>query len=737
VKHWLVVSVLSLTVLTGGASGRSMTPEVQDSIYSVHPRMRAHWLKERGIDLPGFTSPFYPDSLNITCVGRWSYGPSYDITGRIADHDTVLFLARGSGVSVLQFHGGAHPTVSLLSDINCMGLTKGVEVQDSWLYVATAGIEIYNIARPASPTKLCWVNSPLNALAVQDTVLYAVSDDSFKVFSVSDRARPSLLGACRDSGDCIAVAGSTAFLGQRWGLYLLDVSNPSTPHRVGSWGTDVISVAARRDLCYACTYDDNSFHILNVSNPNSPQELSHLGVRGWHIFLDGNEAYLPCFALIDVADSTMPGIISQIDLAAYGAWSTGLVGHAFTASLDDGLGIVDLTDPVHPVVDTSEILAYSASRDIAVDGGHAVVAQFSRGLRLLSVADRAHPVEIASYDSTGQTPQCDAARLNGTTAYMGWIGWDGWRGLYVISFEDSADPVLIGKAATFNPIRALAIRDSWAYVAERTKFEVVSIMDSAHPVTVSTCSLGFIIRSWDVDVGGGMAYVADEAGGLRIIDVSQPRNATPVGNYVPSSLVYAVAVVDTIAYVGTGRDLEIINVRDLTSPYEIGSYDAQGVVAGVQVHGSRVIVSSKLTILDVSNPVSPRVLGFYDSPLTIHKLCWVDSLVYACSDDGIIILNCSGVNASSELPREQPVSEAAIEVAPNPTSGKCQIRALPGHGSVGEGRLYDSGGRLVRTIRESELRKEVIDLSDLSKGVYILSISRDGLARQIRVVLTN
>lgn len=113
------------------ANARDLTPDVQDSLHSVHPRQRAHWLKERGIDYPGYTSPLLRDSLNMRCVGRWSYGPAYDITGRITEHDTILFLARGSGVSVLRFHGGAQPGVTLLSDINAVGLVHRVVVQDS------------------------------------------------------------------------------------------------------------------------------------------------------------------------------------------------------------------------------------------------------------------------------------------------------------------------------------------------------------------------------------------------------------------------------------------------------------------------------------------------------------------------------------------------------------------------------------------------------------------------------
>jgi len=339
-KFILPVVVVTVLLLPLAVWGRAMTPEAEDSMHSIHPRMRAHWLKERGIDLPGYTSPFLPDSLNMTCVGRWSYGPSYDVTGRIAGHDTILFLARGSGVSVLQFHGGTRPSACLLSDINAMGLTKRVVIQDSWLFVGSSGFEIYNVARPASPSWVSWTSTGINDLAVQDTFLYTASNDSFAVFSIANKANPRRVGFCSDSGSTIAVSGHNAFLvwdTYGWhGMYILDISNPAAPRRVGVWNSTVGSVAAQRNLCYVG--DAGRLHILNVSNPASPQELSSVGVGG-NIYLNGDFAYLTSFAVVDVMDSLLPGIVGTCSIpGGSGIWATGDHGYSFFWLMTDLCG---------------------------------------------------------------------------------------------------------------------------------------------------------------------------------------------------------------------------------------------------------------------------------------------------------------------------------------------------------------------------------------------------------------
>jgi hypothetical protein len=702
-----------------------MTPEVQDSIYSVHPRMRAHWLKERGIDLPGFTSPFYPDSLNMTCVGRWSYGPSYDITGKADGNDTIVFLARGSGVSVLQFHGGSHPSVSLLSDINAMGLVNRVAAQDSWLMVGSSGFEIYNVAQPTNPVKASWTNVGINDLAVQDSFLYVTSNESLTVFNIANKVSPYRVGACSDSGSTIAVCGNKAFLiwgtyGWR-GMYILDISNPAAPHRVGIWNSTVGSVAAQRNLCYVS--DAGRFHILNAANPASPQELSSIGVGG-NIYLDGNYAYLSSFATIDVTDSLMPGIVGQCSLAVGGTtgiWATGLYGNACVACGSDGFGILDLSDPVRPTVDSTGLLAYDDSRDIFVQGAHAIVANDQRGARLLNVADPTHPLEIAAFDTAGAAPQCDAARLTDSLVYMGWWGYDGWRGLYISNYADSTGPSLLGKCATLSPINAMALKDSFLFAAGQTKFQLLSIQDPTHPSVVSTCSLGFMAMTRDLCLNDSIAYVANTSGGLRMIDVTQPHSATALAYYIAAHDVYSVAVRDSIAFLGTDRDLRIVNVRDPQAPFEIGSLATQGMVRGISVKGSRILITNRFAVLDISDPSNPRTLGFYETPLSARRLVWTDSLVYSCCyEGGIIILRTGDLSVCEEDDDQDSVGPTRVDVFPNPTSGECWVHASTCSSRLRLYGLFDPSGRLVSATRREGTDNTMLDLVGLRPGIYFL-----------------
>src|SRR5439155_17255565 len=77
-------------------------------------------------------------------------------------------------------------------------------------------------------------------------------------------------------------------------------------------------------------------------------------------------------------------------------------------------------------------------------------------------------------------------------------------------------------------------------------------------------------------LSGNYAYVADDAAGLQVIDVSNPANPQRVGGYDTSGSASGVAVSDKYAYVADGNGLQVIDVSNPANPQRIGGYDTDG-----------------------------------------------------------------------------------------------------------------------------------------------------------------
>lgn len=103
------------------------------------------------------------------------------------------------------------------------------------------------------------------------------------------------------------------------------------------------------------------------------------------------------------------------------------------------------------------------------------------------------------------------------------------------------------------PTNAVDVGPPYAYVGVGLRLVVVDIADPSHPqVRGETQALPGIVH--DVQVAGNLAYVADEAGGLRVIDVSNPAAPQKLGFARTPEGAKCVQVVGDLAYVADADD---------------------------------------------------------------------------------------------------------------------------------------------------------------------------------------
>ncbi len=100
---------------------------------------------------------------------------------------------------------------------------------------------------------------------------------------------------------------------------------------------------------------------------------------------------------------------------------------------------------------------------------------------------------------------------------------DGPSGLRVIDVSDPAAPFEVGALDTLLRAMDVEVVDGVAYVADYWRLVVVDVSDPAAPVEIGEVFIGGETW-WDVEVVGGLAYVAGGDSGLRIIDFGPEYN---------------------------------------------------------------------------------------------------------------------------------------------------------------------------------------------------------------------
>ena len=708
---------------------------MRDSLRYVHPRNRARWLRDRGIADPVRRFDADTDSGPLRVVGRWSYGPSYDVDGRVTASDTLVALARGSGVSLIRFARTDSIELELLADVNAQGLVHRVWVQDTLLYLGSAaGLEIWDIADERRPARLSWTPIPLNDFCVQESLAYVIgADDSFRVYSAVVPENPYQVGVCRDSGSTIAVTGGVALVGDRWGLFILDVGDPANPHRANSWGGAIKGVTARGDLAFVSTFNPNEpgwlrLTTLDVSDPDNIRQLGYLQDAGGfdlHLidtlaFCSGDQ-YDNELRIVSVADSTAPRLLGTGVTTGWnwGVWASGLSRSAFVADLFDGVQVFDVQNTSAPFRDTA---AYGAdlAYDVVVDNGKMYVADLLAGLRVVDVTDPSSPRTLGSLDIAGGSyPVTRSVAAKDSFAFVGWTPRPQFRSVDV---SDPTCPSLAGGYDVFNWPEDMALRDSLLYLAENRRLQIVNVARPREPVLVGSCVLpDDAVGLWVKDT---LAYVAYWP--LSIVNIADPTAPTIVSQVWRGAR--NVTVVDTVAFLAAGL-LVWYSVADPAAPYLMDSISIGHTVYGMAVADTVVYASTldRLFAVSVSNLHRPYIIASASLPKTAYRVTYAEPYLYAaCSEAGVCVFETVSVGIGEITRPGRDEGAQPLEVIPNPNRGRCILVGKLQSGMTVA--VRDVSGRTVLTkgIGACEERRFVLDVSGLNGGVYFVEVSGDG-----------
>jgi len=379
----------------------------------------------------------------------------------------------------------------------------------------------------------------------------------------------------------------------------------------GSSRSYAVAVDSVRDLAFLGA--STVVYVLDVSDPTSPVKLSRIEtsdrVNGL-CYLNGRlyvADYGAGLRVISVTDPAHPVELGHYDSLGSANGVTAIGDYAYVAYGSRGLSVISITDPAHPVeVGCCGML--DRALNVAVSGDYVFVAvSGDTGLRVISVVDPAHPTEVGHCYGPGAA---DVA-VSGDYAYVA------CGSLRVISVADPAHPVEVGSCGAPGGARGVAVNGDYAYVAcDTSGLRVISVADPSHPVEVGHC--GTPGRAWDAAMLDGHAYVADLGSRLRVISVTDPAHPVEVGSYDPPGDACGVAVIRDYAYVADGyAGLLVLSVADPAHPVEVGLCGTPGLARNVAVSGDYAYVAewdSSLRVISVADPAHPVEVGYCSTP---------------------------------------------------------------------------------------------------------------------------
>ncbi len=546
-----------------------------------------------------------------------------------------------------------------------LDLPRGVDVftigGNTYAAVASSvddGLQIIDVTDPASPT-------PVENLKDTDSLLldgaravdiftiggrtYAAvastADDGLQIIDVTDPANPTPVGSL---GDAVDAETEGAVVGQ----LLLD----------GARDVDIFTIGGRTYAAVASSVD-NGLQIIDITDPASPAAAGQLedtedsdellldGAQGVAVFTIGNRTYaaVASFAddglqIVDVTDPASPVAAGSLedtgsteldgasDVAVFTIGGNTYAAVA-SASGDDGLQIVDVTDPARPVAAGSiadgDSLLLLTARDVAVFtmGGriYAAVTSFADdGLQIVDVTDPASPVAAGSLEDTG------SLRLAGATGVAVFTIGGNTYAAVTAEYDDGLQLVRLEAASGISQFISLVGDNPLIHELGTPYVDPGATTDDGSPVTVDYSQV-------DVGVHGDyqVIYTAIGGGGSTetAIRIVQVRDTLPPA-FASATLdegTGAMAITFSEAVDISAANLSLLHVSDVNqadavslggAAFDFGSADVETlslILLRAQLDGIVPMGTPQLDISAgaVSDIFGNRIGGSPDNPITI------------------------------------------------------------------------------------------------------------------------
>lgn len=141
-----------------------------------------------------------------------------------------------------------------------------------------------------------------------------------------------------------------------------------------------------------------------------------------------------------------------------------------------------------------------------------------------------------------------------------------------------------------------------------------------------------------IQVSDEIAYIADYAGGLFMVDISNATNPKRINVYKPTGTVNNIFITGKFCFIMTGSNgVQIIDISDPTEIIKLGYMENQQKAWSISVNNSYAFLADGLAgigIFDISNISQPVKMNYLDIGNFSHDVWYYDEKIYVANGYG-------------------------------------------------------------------------------------------------------
>ena len=378
---------------------------------------------------------------------------------------------------------------------------------------------------------------------------------------------------------------------------------------------------------------------------------------------------------VELSRMYLPGQTTRVKIAGH---------YAFVASVDEGLQIIDIADPAEPeliftLTETDYILDLEIANDLAyiMDG--------SKGFYIYHILNPYDPAMVYNERLSAR----DICIANNMLFLAGFN-----RGFEIYSLDDPQDPELLSSVDLNGMAENIAVQGNYAYVGIGANSSLF-VYDISNPEAPTYCS-SFPAFAWNFSLSGEIGCMACMSQELKVINISDPYNIEEKANFPVEGYCEVVTVSGTTAYAGNNwENLEAVDLTVPSEPVELGRVEMHDRNFAFKVAGN-LLYAGQFNAVDITDRQNPQILGSLDIPINFTRLDnYGNHVLLGGNDSSLYIVDASDTD--------------------NPT-----LAATYDYGSrVQDIRVHDS----YAFIAGSEPGVQILDLTDPENPTYVTTFA--------------
>ena len=285
----------------------------------------------------------------------------------------------------------------------------------------------------------------------------------------------------------------------------------------------VLDFEVRSNVAYCL--NPQGIRLLDITNPNSPSEISRLHLDGApqsHHLIDNLMLVIDQRDRISTIEITQDNRLLLRGSLPTDVWPVSVVARGDYAYLLDGnpgdgffLSVIDISNPMHP-----ELVR-------RVEVGRWGLALQLQGNRVYAIGGTSDNNRICTFD-----------------------------------ISDPAIPQLIGTTDDLGDVGNFVVRNDTAFVcSDNPDLQVWDLRTASVPAKLGTLETSF--GPVQIDILGDLVLLGDRHNSLRIVSVTNPRNPVSIGLHSKAGGMYGITHSGNTVFTSDGR---ILRSLDLTNP---------------------------------------------------------------------------------------------------------------------------------------------------------------------------